>query len=419
MRKYMAMVALLIGVTMLCGCTIPSIGIQNVEDLLRAPQPSPEQNAVQKALNSYLGETMQLKYPRSGTEMTPFIMRDFDGDAQNEAAVLYTCASKGQNVHLAVLESSEGTWEVVYEIEGLSTEVFFVSSAAMFESQPETLLIGYTSANLSDKFLAMYKYENEIIAPIFTQSYAAYDLVDIDNDKLDELIFVPSQSNSVHVIEAIDDELRTSYNINLEDRFSACLSVKGGRNGTMAVDGVVQSGAVATSYYDTADGRITRKTSPEGEDSEIFNKSRRYLPQLLSVDIDGNGSVDVPIVHESVNTLSTTRRFFYVLWCDFSIKNYEKQFGVFDAKYNYYVRMPSSWKNEYLLLDDGSEDGGWELRTKDGNRVVVSVKLVARSADAGAYTQGAVVGGKQLLFSFGEACTPSEISRILQNIIIF
>lgn len=419
MKKTFAIAALLLSLALLCGCAMPNINTQNVEDLLRAPQPSPQQNAVQKALNSYLGETMQLKYPRSGVEMTPFIMRDFDGDGQSEAAVLYTCNSKGQNVHLAILENSDGVWEVVYEIEGLSTEVLFASSSKMFEDKPECLFLGYTSENLSDKFLAMYEYSSETITPIFTQAYAAYDIKDIDKDKLQEIMFVPAQSNSVHIIEALEGELRTTYNISLEDRFSSCISVCAGTNGSMAIDGVVQSGAVATSYYVTEDNRITRKTSPDNETFEIFNKTRRYLPQLLSMDIDENGSVEVPVVHESINTLSTTRRFYYIIWCDYSLQNFERQFGVFDAKYNYYVRLPSLWKDEYLLLDDGSEDGGWELRTKDGNKVVLSVKLAARSADAGAYTQGAVVGGKKLLFSFGESVTPSEISRVLQNIIIF
>ena len=74
------------------------------DDLLRAPQGDAAQSAVQTALNAYLGETLQLKYPRGGAEPDPVIFADLDGDGAEEAAVLYTAESKGQNVHLSVLE---------------------------------------------------------------------------------------------------------------------------------------------------------------------------------------------------------------------------------------------------------------------------------------------------------------------------
>ncbi|MEG2022262.1 MAG: hypothetical protein RR087_10860, partial [Oscillospiraceae bacterium] len=63
MRKKIYIAASLALVVMLAGCSAPGLSARNVEDLLRAPQTDAQQNAVQRALNAYLGETLQLKYP--------------------------------------------------------------------------------------------------------------------------------------------------------------------------------------------------------------------------------------------------------------------------------------------------------------------------------------------------------------------
>ena len=172
-----------IGWVLLCalvlsGCSAP-FGATNVEELLRAPQPSAQQSAVQKALNSYLGETLHLKYPRGGTEMSPLLFADLDGDAVDEAVVLYVADSKGQNVHLAVLENKQSAWEVTYEIEGLSTEVASVETAQLTGNGVQ-LLVGYATATISDKYLSVYDYQDETITRVYEQAYTQYLAADLD-----------------------------------------------------------------------------------------------------------------------------------------------------------------------------------------------------------------------------------------------
>ena len=83
--------ALVFSALLLTGCS--SYG--DVETLLRAPQLSGESSALQKALNSYLGGSATLKYPASGDFLSPFAFGDWDGDGEDEAAVLYTADTTG------------------------------------------------------------------------------------------------------------------------------------------------------------------------------------------------------------------------------------------------------------------------------------------------------------------------------------
>ena len=92
---------------LLSGCS--AVTGSDVESLLRAPQASGETSAVQKALNSALGVTATLKYPASGDFLSPLLFGDWDGDGQDEAAVLYTLDASAGNVYLAVLNRPRKT----------------------------------------------------------------------------------------------------------------------------------------------------------------------------------------------------------------------------------------------------------------------------------------------------------------------
>ena len=179
LRNRMRLCAALLCCVLLCSCDGIVLGGKNVEELLRAPRPSERQSAVQTALNAYLGETLQLKYPRGGAEPDPVIFADLDGDGAEEAAVLYTAESKGQNVHLSVLEQDgSGGWSIAYEVMGLSTEVAEVELAEVFGGSTQ-LVVGYANANLVDKYLEVYDYRDVTIYSACKQPYDAYLLGDL------------------------------------------------------------------------------------------------------------------------------------------------------------------------------------------------------------------------------------------------
>lgn len=87
----------------LCSCqtVLPANEKAQVEELLRAPKLSGDYGALQTALNDWLGESAQLKYPIQGELLSPFVLQDLDGDGQQDAAVLYTTAQTA-NVCVAI-----------------------------------------------------------------------------------------------------------------------------------------------------------------------------------------------------------------------------------------------------------------------------------------------------------------------------
>ena len=183
MRRGLWKICLAALACLLTGCSLTST--PSVEELLRAPQLSGQHSQVQKALDSYLGESAQLKYPTSGQGLSPFVFGDLDGDGVEDAAVLYTSTAKGQNVHVAILEQTDSGWTVTQEQEGLSTEVDSVSLASLQEgSSAQQLVVGYASPQ-GDQYLAVYAYQDSTLSCVLQEAYSRYLVADITGRGVD------------------------------------------------------------------------------------------------------------------------------------------------------------------------------------------------------------------------------------------
>ncbi len=162
---------------LLSGCS--AVTGSDVESLLRAPQASGETSAEQKALNSALGVTATLKYPASGDFLSPLLFGDWDGDGQDEAAVLYTLDASAGNVYLAILEpTEENGWRVTQTAEGLSSEVESVNTAHLRDENSLQILVGYASAQ-GVRQTVVYLYTEDGLQIIIKQAYTEMILANL------------------------------------------------------------------------------------------------------------------------------------------------------------------------------------------------------------------------------------------------
>ena len=397
--------------TLLClclaGCSMPGEQVQ-VEELLRAPKLSGDYGDVQTALNDWLGESAQLKYPMQGDLLSPFLIHDLDGDGQQDAAVLYTTA-QSSNVCVAILQKgSDGMWQVRQNAEGLADTVDSVGLAQLQPGDASQLVVGYVAAQ-GDHYLAVYSYTDGELSTILEQQYQQYLVEDITGGGSQDLILMSTLEDGGVQIELLTVDKEGSFQqvavMGLSaDRFSGCASVAAGVGADsrhyLVLDGWTGiSGnnlASVLLYFD----EDTQQMVPADQISteKLYTASLRNVPSLVSQDLDGDGIVEIPTQPDEAGLLnmSQSRRMDFIVWMDYTSPHPEKSFGLLDEETNCYIELPMEWEGNLKLTDSEQYDGAVELRTVDEDELVMTLRLVRTTSSLKGWTRLGIVASRQM-----------------------
>ena len=393
---------------LLTGCSFPMQETIQVEELLRAPRLAGDYGALQAALNDWLGESAQLKYPMQGDLLSPFVLQDFDGDGQQDAAVFYTTALTS-NVCVAFLrKNSEGSWQVSQTVEGLADTVDNVRLAQLQAGGTAQLVVGYT-ASQEDRYLAVYSYENGEVSAILEQAYEQYLVEDITGGGNEDLILMSTQEGSGVQIELLtvdkDGRFQQVAVMALSgDKFSGCASVAAG----LGADGrhyLVLDGWTGISgnnlasvllYFDEDTQQMVPAVQISTE--KLYTASLRNVPSLVSRDLDGDGIVEIPTQPDEAGLLnmSQSRRMDFIVWMDYTSPHPEKSFGLLDEETNCYIELPMEWEGNLKLTDSEQYDGAVELRTMDEDQLVMTLRLVRTTSSLKGWTRLGIVASRQM-----------------------
>ena len=416
MKKYLRSVCILFGMLLcllLAGCSMPGEPVQ-VEELLRAPRLSGDYGDIQTALNDWLGESAQLKYPLQGDLLSPFLLQDLDGDGRQDAAVLYTTA-KSSNVCIAILQrDSTDAWQVRQNVEGLADTVENVRLAQLQPGNAVQLVVGYMAAQ-GDHYLAVYSYENGELATILEQQYEQYLVEDITGGGNQDLILMSTLEDGGVQIELLTVDKEGSFQqvavMGLSaNRFAGCASVAAG----MGADGkhyLVLDGWTGISGNNLASVLLrfdedTQQMVPASQISteRLYTASLRNVPGLVSRDLDGDGIVEIPTQPEEAGLLNMSqgRRMDFIVWMDYTSSHPEKSFGLLDEETNCYIELPMEWEGNLKLTDSEQYDGAVELRTVDEDQPVMTLRLARTTVSSKGWTRLGMVASRQWQAKLGE-----------------
>ena len=397
--------------TLLClclaGCSMPGEQVQ-VEELLRAPKLSGDYGDVQTALNDWLGESAQLKYPMQGDLLSPFLIHDLDGDGQQDAAVLYTTA-QSSNVCVAILQKGrDGMWQVRQNAEGLADTVDSVGLAQLQPGDASQLVVGYVAAQ-GDHYLAVYSYTDGELSTILEQQYQQYLVEDITGGGSQDLILMSTLEDGGVQIELLTVDKEGSFQqvavMGLSaDRFSGCASVAAG----VGADGkhyLVLDGWTGISGNNLASVLLyfdedTQQMVPADQISteKLYTASLRNVPSLVSQDLDGDGIVEIPTQPDEAGLLnmSQSRRMDFIVWMDYTSPHPEKSFGLLDEETNCYIELPMEWEGNLKLTDSEQYDGAVELCTVDEDQLIMTLRLVRTTSSLKGWTRLGIVASRQM-----------------------
>lgn len=385
-KRRLAAVALA-AVLMLSGCSAGG----DVENLLRAPRLSGPASAVQKALNSALGVSANLKYPASGDFLSPFLFGDWDGDGEEEAAILYTMDAAAGNVWLAVLEpTQDGGWRVAQTAEGLAGEVESVSCAHLKDADSLQILVGYGSAQ-GDLYMVVYLYSEEELQVIIKQSYTDMILANLTGgDGTEDLVLaLPTEQENggvnLQLLTNTEDGFRSAQTLAVGDGiYNGCAGLYAGTTGEdgayLVVDGWAGTGgnSLASSIviYDP-ETRFLKTYLPAGV-QDFYRTTMRYDTALVSTDLDGNGTIEIPGTIDDGGEIASPmdKRLRFLLWRDYAGReNSGSFFGIYDSEYRFFLELPESMHGS-VLLRTNRDESGWLICNAEGTTIYCEFRVV-------------------------------------------
>ena len=413
------------------GCAgLPGTGRASVEELLRAPRLEGDYGEIQAALDGWLGQSAQLRYPLNGELLSPFLMGDFDGDGVQDAAVLYT-ATDVPNICLAVLQKDDaGAWQVQDAVEGLTDTVDTVRFARLQEGGADQIVVGYT-AQQADSYLAVYAYQDGEIDDILAEPYDQYLVEDITGTGYEDLLVLDTDAQGASQIKLLTSDreggFRQAAVMGLSaDRYTGCASLAAGM-GAYGGQYLVLDGWTGVSGANLASVLLryneqTQQMEPArqiGADA-LYEASLRNVPDLTSRDLDRDGVVEIPTQPEGAGLINMDqgRRMDFILWMDYTSAQPRKSFGLLDEELGFYLELPMEWYG-ILMLTDGPAEDTVELRSQDGEQLYLTVRVTGLADRTSGWTRLGVVSNRLVQAQFGpDAALNDPLYRLSRSFYI-
>lgn len=346
----------------LSGCSLGT----DVEGLMRPPRSVGEQEAIQSALEAYLNDVGKggssggytLKYPKSGEYRSAFILKDFNGDGEDEALALYQPGPETGSIHINLLRKADDGWLSVSDIEGAGNDVEEVMFGDLNADGVLEVIVGWNIYNVNGRQLTLYTLSSSGFVKWYDGLYSSALVTDLTADGRDDLLVLQTgsaeQSPSATLWSAVrrDEEevFREQGTVSLDSTIQQFRSIQTGQlseNVTgVYIDGERVSGGLVTElvYWDG-----TRLFAPFYDETTGFSQISYRDAKIPCMDVDGDGTIEWPSCRlfpgeEEAGPGS--------LWkTDWLSWSYES--GTASRKFSSVVNL----RDEYLLRLDDSWDG--------------------------------------------------------------
>lgn len=361
MKKAKFLTALLLAVP-LGGCSFGA----SIDTLMAPPKLSVEQEQIYSALTDAAGSSISLKYPKSGTYLSAFIVEDIDGDGGNEAVVFYEKNSltvEENTLRINILDQFDGKWRSVCDTPADGAEIEKVMISRLGSNDRINVIIGSSLINRSEKNVSIYNYSDGAIEKTFSSAYSFMDVTDLDEDEENEfLLLTSSATGSPAVAESykLDEEgMYHKYSRELSGSFTefdslAYGEIGGGRTG-LYIDAVSGTGFIQTDViYMDSSGLNKVFETPEESLSTVRPAG------CSSYDIDGDGILEIPVQTNSPGSedVSESEQMKITNWLYIGSDNRleQKYSSYLSVNDGYVFIFPERWYNKVTIKRDAIND---------------------------------------------------------------
>ncbi len=350
------------------GCAIIPADITQLES---PPKLTGEQQAIENALESKVGNKFTLKYPLEGDYRSAFVLKDIDGDGTTEAFACYSPSNGTAGPHIAFLGKVKGKWEDISDIDSGGTEIDCIAFGDFEGNGTDDIAVGWRTFNNTDLTLIVYHKKGNSFVETNLGSFTEMKTLDLDGNGNTDIFTIKLNS---------DEKIATASMISY-------------RNGKLGVVAQAPLDSTVTSYagvyeYDTSTYPTTRGVLIDGYKSShsmitelvyykngklvapFYNKNSHTVSLTMrpvtyqSMDIDQDGVVEIPmpVSLPYVPDKADDNKNWLVNWSVFDGKNgvVTKESCIMNYAENYYFIYPKIWGSS-VTVNKHNGNTSWDF----------------------------------------------------------
>ncbi len=371
-KKLPLLLCLLCFAGFLEGCSV----VIDVENMLTPPRLSAQQEQIYQALEDTTGSGIRLKYPRSGSYLSSFIIADIDGDSADEAIVFYEytgISTSEEGLRINVLDRIDGQWLSVCDRSAQGAEIEKVILSPLGSHGRMNIIIGCSLANQSAKNVSAYTYTDNYLEMTFSESYALFDVAPTrQGGQPDLLLACPAGTDTpayAAVYRLTEDGVYHEYKFRFADPYTDFSQMSYGTlpgGGTaICIDAVLGAAALQTEILSMEEDGIVSILERCG--APASSTARRL--GLLSMDIDSDGMPEIPVqeVFQGYEDAAESEQLMQTKWLSVqSDALYTEHISYYSASDGYVFLLPSQWEGKATAVRDAAENE-LQLRIFEGS----------------------------------------------------
>jgi len=304
MTKQIACIALAACFTL----RLPSCALTaGVETMLSPPRLTVEQEQIYQALQTAVGSSVSLKYPKSGDRRSAFTVEDLNGDGRDEAIAFYTVSrstAEENSLRICLLAQENGAWRAMAEYPTAGAEVERIDIETLGSNPRKNLIVRYSVVDGANRTAEVMHYEDGTLIRTLSIPYSAIAVRDLSGDGEQELFVIEGTTleeqaaATVYRLDAEGNYIQSQTS--LPESFTDITSISYGTlpdsSGTAALSAIYIDGAsgattaqtAVLTYQDTALSVVYTDTP------ERFPNTARPLG-CLTADMDSDGEQEIPV----------------------------------------------------------------------------------------------------------------------------
>ncbi len=365
-----------------------------ISEYIVPPTPSGKLYDIQQALYSAVGTDITLRYPKSGDYRSAFVVRDIDGDAEEEALAFYSTLSSDNTtvMHVNLIVKKGETYVSVndYSIEcaGVNSVGFADISG---DGNPETIITWLVPSSPNDKISVFY-YDKNTFKKYIEEEYLTYAVCKLDSTAGNQLLVVSKdteKSESYAKLFEISESavLNTSVcfmDSDVQAYFKPIVStLADGRNAVYIDATKGTEGTITELLFCDSDNNIVNPfvTDKSDKNTETLRTSRS-----LSKDVNGDEVYEIPSIKQLPEILNGEQNepIYLTDWLDYTDEGFTRiNCSLIDYSEGYSITMPSEW-SDMITAQKGKDKGEktvylYDSLLKETTEEIFSVKLIETS----------------------------------------